>query len=311
VIFSPFLDSILIFGSAYLLVAWSVHLSFFSGQLFFGQMGLMLVSAYSTGYSLIHGWGLILSILAGVVASCAFAAVFGLLSLKLADFPLAIGSIALAEAFRLGIPGFNVFGGLPGIDVPIVMTLKWALVLVLIAAVGLIYFHRSLTSRYVLAMAKDERAARTFGVRAGRLKMLIMLQTGVLCGLGGAVYGAYSGVVEPTFFSFAQLIQFVTFAVVGGSGVVAGSVVGVLLLWVAPQYGGFLNGWTLLVSAVVGIVILLTLPNGLVGDLLNPSDGRLQRGVQQLRRRSDRADTASPAPATPPGDPMSVVKSDG
>jgi len=123
---------------------------------------------------------------------------------------------------------------------------------------------RTAVGRQILALGGNEEAARLSGLNTGRLKTVAYGLSGILAGLAGAIYAAYSGQGDPRA-GVAYELQAVAAAVVGGcsltggSGSIPGVCLGVLLLQVT------LNAILVVVrrdatqwqGLVVGVVVIL------------------------------------------------------
>jgi branched-chain amino acid transport system permease protein len=265
---TPYLESLIVFGAAYALVAAAVHIPLLAGHLFLPQVGLMLVAAYTGGALARDGVPWIAAAAAGIGASVVAAGVIGMLGLRLTDFPLAIATVAVAEALRLVITSTGILGGVTGLSgIPSVATWVTALAGIAAAMALLAYFHSSYVSRAAIALGGDETAARAFGVRPGRVKLQVALLSGLLCGAGGVLYAAYVRFLNPEFFGFETLVFILVFTVVGGSRSMLGPFLGVTLLWLLPEYMVFLEDYRLIAYSVVVIAILAIQPGGLVAIL--------------------------------------------
>ncbi|WP_144121206.1 ABC transporter permease subunit [Catellatospora sichuanensis] len=240
----------------------------------------------------------------GAVAGCAAAAgsavLVGLPALRLRGIALAATTLAFAlaaEAWLLRLPW--LLGD--GVSAPKPVWTGYALVLakdyylfaLLMLMLALWLAHRLRAGgfgRVVLALRDNEDAARALGVPAPRRKLQVYAAAGALAGLGGVVIGHGQTQVTVNSFPAVAGIDVVALTVVGGLGLLGGSILGALLLVGLPglvELGIFGQaaltlGW---------LLVVVVMPGGL-GEPLARLVGRLPggRGRRAGRPRVSRAD---------------------
>lgn len=142
--------------------------------------------------------------------------------------------------------------------------------LVLIAAGVAVATHlflaHSQVGRQVYALGSNPVAAPLRGIRAGRVTLLVFAISGALAGLAGVMYASRFGYVNPGItgqgFEFDVIAAVVVggVSINGGSGTVAGTVLGVLLLGlvsVALPILGVTAFWQGVVTGAVIVAALL------------------------------------------------------
>src|SRR2546428_11427156 len=77
--------------------------------------------------------------------------------------------------------------------------------------------------------------AESFGVDAGRLKIIMFVYAALLASVSGWLYAHLQRFVNPTPFGINQGIEYLFMAVVGGAGSVWGAVVGATLITLTKQ----------------------------------------------------------------------------
>jgi branched-chain amino acid transport system permease protein len=127
----------------------------------------------------------------------------------------------------------------------------------------------------LLAIREDEDTSKMLGVPTEQLKALGFVVSASLVGMLGATY-AYSlgyfttGSVFRVDFSLNMII----YCLIGGIGTIAGPIVGAALMLLLTQIVlGQLLEWHLLVTGLVVVAIVLTMPDGIMG-LLRSLSGR-------------------------------------
>jgi branched-chain amino acid transport system permease protein len=89
---------------------------------------------------------------------------------------------------------------------------------------------RSRQGRAMMAVRDRDLSAEAIGVELSQTKSKVFAMCGALAGLSGAIYGGYIQSVTPEFFNLNLSIQYVAMMIVGGSGTIAGSVMGALVV---------------------------------------------------------------------------------
>jgi branched-chain amino acid transport system permease protein len=141
--------------------------------------------------------------------------------------------------------------------------------LLLVTAIASFLILRSRFGYGLLAIREDEDTAKMLGVPTEQLKALGFVASAALVGMLGATY-AYSlgyfttGSVFRVDFSLNMII----YCLIGGIGTIAGPIVGAaVMLFLTQVVLGRLLDLHLLVTGLVVIVIVLSMPDGIMGLL--------------------------------------------
>jgi len=199
------------------------------------------------------------------------------------------------ESVTGGFNGLKGIPGLPGLDSYTAAYYVAAVALVL-STLGVAWLYRAPLGVLWAALAHNERRVVLFGFDTNRLKAVAFGVSGLLAGIGGALYAPQQGLVTPQLCGFALSTDLVIWAAVGGRGRLLGPVLGALLI------GALTSGlrdrfqfWEITI-AIVFILVVLLFPQGLIGVF-----APLERWMGTRRRRSepiaapDRADSAGGA----------------
>ncbi len=147
--------------------------------------------------------------------------------------------------------------------------------------------HLTPIGRQMRAIADNPDLARACGIRSGRVLLALWAVVGVLCALGGMMFGV-KAVVMPEL-GWELLIPAFAAMILGGIGSPAGAVAGGVLLGIASELSVPLVGpsYKIVVAFAVLLLVLLLRPRGLFGKAIarEVADDRLPR-----RRRHRRAD---------------------
>lgn len=148
-----------------------------------------------------------------------------------------------------------------------------ALLLVALLAAGTWWLERSRFGQFLVALREDEEAAEASGVPTFRCKVTIIALSAACTALAGTFYAQFLLFIAPdTVFSFSNTISMMLGTIVGGSGTVAGPILGSLVFGILSDVLRTLpfadsREWasTLgMLYALALMLVVLRLPNGLV-----------------------------------------------
>jgi branched-chain amino acid transport system permease protein len=268
----PYLNTFLIILFMYILLAQSYDvLGGYTGYINLGHIAFFGVGAYAFGITWNAGLSLYLSFLAGVVAAIIFAALisFPFFRLRGAYYSLAaFALVKLMEHLTLNLPsltqgsdGLKVFEGNRMIPM---YYLSLFLVVAVIAVTYLIT--RSKLGLAMASIREEEEIAFDFGVPVQRIKTTALIICASFAGLMGAFYTWYTIFINPSMvFGTEIALMPIAMAMLGGSGVIIGPVIGATFLFIVEE-----TLWTRLAylhTAAYGVVIVLVglfMPGGLV-----------------------------------------------
>jgi len=225
----------------------------YAGQLSLGTAAFMAVGAFATyNFELrVPGMPILVSfILAGVCAAIV-GIIFGLPSLRIKGFYLAVSTLAcqffVIWAFnRIGWFSNNSASGV--ITAQKVQILgytfdspaaKYLLTLSIVAALALAAKNlmRSKTGRAFMAVRDMDVAAEVIGVPMVRTKLLAFAISSFYCGVAGALYAfTYLGTVEPEAFTLDLSFRILFMVIIGGVGSILGSFLGAGFITLLPIF---------------------------------------------------------------------------
>jgi|SRR6185295_13937567 len=257
------------------LLALSVYATLACGQLSLANAGFMAIGAYTGALLTFHAKGLpFVAVLAAAALAPAIVAVpLGLPVLRLRGVFLAIATVGFGEVVRLFFVNWDFTNGALGLVAIPQRTRLWTIVLALAVALYVLGRLRGSRTGYALeAIREDETAARTMGIYTTGHKMAMLVLGAALAGLAGGLEAHFTFMVAPGGYRFERVVDWLVQAVVGGTTVFYGPVIGAAFLTVLPEilreagarlglapgpFRMFLNGAILL-------AVILYLPNGLV-----------------------------------------------
>lgn len=270
-----------IYTAIFSIVAIGLNLLFGNaGQISLGHAGFFAIGAYGAAV-LMKNFGV--PFLGALVIAALAAAMVGMLigyaALRLKGHYLAMATLAfglivfglLVEVEYTGstsgiidIPPISLFG-YEIVEPRGVYLFSWAVV----AAIYLISLSllSSRVGRALTAIREDELAAATSGIDVARYKIQVFTISAAYAGIAGAIYAAYMGLINPFSFGVGPSITFLMMIVVGGLGSVPGSVLGVAILTILPEFGREWENYRLAGYGVLLVLLIVFAPKGLAGIL--------------------------------------------
>jgi branched-chain amino acid transport system permease protein len=287
-----------------------------------GQMGFI-----NLGHFAFYGIGgytfaILLSGGTAIWIALAAALIVSLITAVIVSFPLfrlrgdyfAFATLALLPLCQ--ILAFNLeplTGGSAGIPLPphyvLVPAYYLALGVAVVTFIVSVVIDRVRFGYALKAIRNDEGAAALSGVRILPVKVAVLALSAVFAGLAGAVQTWQLGYLDPpsAFGLEAGLIP-IAMALLGGSGLLLGPLLGVIVLGVAHHL--LLVKLTILQTAVYGAIILLV-GRFMPGGLLRAFGSSSQTLPRKQTRESKGGVEAEAAQATPAKLPFGRVDAEG
>ncbi|MGO1973659.1 MAG: branched-chain amino acid ABC transporter ATP-binding protein/permease [Propionibacteriaceae bacterium] len=266
-------DSTLVFIALGAIFAFSFYAVLVAGQLSLGQAGFASIAAFSSAILAPDPdtFGdlptLLVAIAIGMVVGAVAAVVLGLPTMHLRGVFLAIATLGFAEAVRIVILNQERTGGAQGMRVPKVLDPVMAWVILAVVAYWFWRMARSRYGRALEAIREDELAARAMGIDVGRHRLAAFVTSGAVAGLYGVLWAFFVRLIAPADFNFAAAIDGLVTAVVGGSTMFLGPLLGSGFQTLVPEIQrglGIEAGWIRpFLSGVLLLVVILFLPGGL------------------------------------------------
>jgi len=269
----PYLLRILILSSIFAIFAasWDL-LSGFTGQMNFGHALFFGVSAYTAALLNLHAhlppWG---SIPLGALAAVVTGLIIGIpclrlrgtyLALTTLSFPIILMGIVFAipqvTGGELGISGLQRLSGSRVTDYYIAVVLMLALCTIMWKIT------QSNTGLIFHAIREDELAARTAGINTTRYKLLAFCLSGFFAGISGGLYAHFMRIAGPANLEVSMSFTVVIWAVFGGVVTIYGPVGAVFILFPLLELFHFWPKLRMLMFALVVLLILLYMPDGLL-----------------------------------------------
>jgi branched-chain amino acid transport system permease protein len=284
--------------SYYVLLALGLNVVVgFAGLLDLGYVGFFAVGAYTVALltspdSILHtDWAWLAAVPVGLAVTMVAGLLLGWPTLRLRGDYLAIVTLGFAEIIRIfatsadtlrGDRGFTDIPHPPGkfsdgkpiFGVADATPYFWlGLTLIILVVLGVRNLDRSRVGRSWLAVREDEEAAEIMGVRTIKYKLWAFAIGAFIGGLGGVLFAGTQGFINSGTFLLQFSILVLAGVVMGGSGNIAGAILGgALISYIPDRLRGIsdpffhtdLYGFRFAIFGVVIIVIMVFRPQGLI-----------------------------------------------
>jgi branched-chain amino acid transport system permease protein len=232
----------------------------YAGQLSLGTAAFMAVGAFMAyNFMLRLPWlGIIPSFILAGLCAAAVGVVFGLPSLRIKGFYLAVATLA-CQFFVLWalqrVPWFTNYSSSGVITAQEVSILgfafdtparKYLFTLAVVAVMALLAKNlmRSEMGRAFMAVRDMDVAASVIGIPMMKTKLLAFAISSFYCGVAGALYAyTYLGTVEPEAFTLDLSFRILFMIIIGGVGSILGSFLGAAFITLFPIFLNLAAGW--------------------------------------------------------------------
>lgn len=243
----------------YAIIGLSMNLTNgFAGQFSLGQAGFMAIGAYAVGVFTVPvelranvfyavpinpliadiQMPLWLALIVGGLAAALVAFLIGTPVLRLRGDYLAIATLGFSEIIRIVITNAQSFtNGALGIkDIPALNDVRYIFVATAITFIFITALVNSSYGRAFKAIREDEIAAEAMGIDLFWHKNLAFMLSAFFAGIGGGLYAALLGTVDPKNFLFTLTYNFLLIIVLGGMGSITGSMLGSIIVTAGLEY---------------------------------------------------------------------------
>ncbi|HWD07476.1 MAG TPA: branched-chain amino acid ABC transporter permease [Actinomycetota bacterium] len=263
------------------LLTLSMYITLRAGMLTLANVGFMAVGAYTS--VLLHinvGVPVPLAVLAGCLAAAVLAVPIGLPVLRLSGIFLAIATIGFGEVVVSAILNIPITGEGLGLSVPGASTSLLPIYLSLaLAGVMLWRMTQTRLGRGWDAIREDPLAAAAQGIDVARYRLIAFVLGAALAAFAGAMEAHINFFIDTNLYSFTRVVDVLVFAAFGGTGRVAGPVVGSTVLTSLPEVVRFAQSYRDVVYGALLIVVVIFRPQGLLGGKV---------GIRRLLRQGQR-----------------------
>ncbi len=257
-------------------MAWNL-LGGYCGQVSFGHAAFFGTGAYCSGIIAMKlkwsmWWGFLLSIPVNLVV----ALVMGFIVLRLRGPYFVLATLAIGEVFRICAENIDLTNGNLGILIErtwVAKTQYYYVILILAVITYLIvkFITESRWGYYFVAIREDQDAAESLGIDTTLYKTIALTVSAVITGFAGSFYMVYMGYIDPqVVFSLGEVsILMIMVVMVGGVATYWGPFIGAGIMVLLAEIIRSIPKLGVAHQTLFGIlliVIIIYLPNGLVGD---------------------------------------------
>ena len=232
----------------------------YAGQLSLGTAAFMAVGAFMAYNVMLRlPWlGVIPSFIVGGLSAAAVGVLFGLPSLRIKGFYLAVATLAcqffvLWALQRFGwFTNYSTSGVITAQPVEILgfafntpeRKYLFTLAVVAVMALAAKNLMRSETGRAFMAVRDMDVAAAVVGIPMMKTKLLAFAISSFYCGVAGALYAyTYLGTVEPEAFTLDLSFRILFMIIIGGVGSILGSFLGAAFIILFPILLNLASTW--------------------------------------------------------------------
>jgi len=269
---NPYDLRILILASIFAIFAasWDL-LAGFTGQMNFGHALFFGVAAYTSALVNLHtGLPIWLTIPIGALAAVLAGLVVGIPCLRLRGPYLALATLA----FPLILTGIifvfpDITGGelgVSGIDrLAGSRVTEYYIAITLMISLGFIMWKITASKTGILfhAIREDEVTARASGINTTKYKLLAFCLSGLFAGIAGGLYVHFMRIAGPSTLELMLSFQAIIWAIFGGIATIYGPIAGVFIIYPLLEFADFLPEWRMLLFAIIVMLALLFMPEGI------------------------------------------------
>jgi len=278
-IFSSYNINIFVVAGLYVILALGLNLTTgFAGQVSLGHAAFYAIGAYTAAIlSTRFGFSLWLTLPISAVVTLVAGALLGLPSLRVKEDFLAVVTMGLGLIIQSLALNLKITGGPMGIGniKPLAVFghpvgafgfLVFELIVIVVLTFVLSRLVNSRVGRALLAVREDETVAETLGINATRYKVLAFAIGAMYAGIAGSLFAHYFTYISPDSFGFMESATILCMVVLGGLGSIKGSIIGAIILSVAPELMRGLADYRILIYGLLLVVMMRYRPQGLFGN---------------------------------------------
>lgn len=247
----------------------------YSGNVSFGHAAYFAIGGYACAILLTtYQWPLIISFPAAVVLAGVSAAFVGYFCIRLTDIYFAMLTLAFSMlVWSVALKWRDVTGGddgFVGVAVPDLIAGRnsyfyFTLIVVTLSTAVLWVICHSAFGRTLVAVRENRTRAGFVGVNTRMMRLVAFIVAGTFAGIAGALLGMYNRgmFIENAFWTESAQVLIMT--LLGGMFSFFGPAIGAAVLYLLNVYINEYTEYWPTVLGVILLVILLFLPEGLVG----------------------------------------------
>lgn len=269
-LFNAYNARIIINIGIYIIMALGLNLiTGVTGQLSLGHAAFMSLGAYASSLLTMKlGVPFGFALLGGALTAALFGVLLGFPTLRLTGDYLAMATLGFAEIVRVVLTNMEITGGALGLSpIPQKTNLLLVFVFVILVVFAMVRIENSRFGRALMAIREDEIAAEAMGINTLRYKIMAFAIGSFCAGLGGSLYAHFITYINPVDFNFNKSIEILNMVVLGGMGSIPGTILGSIVLTIAPEFLRFVEQYRMLFYGALLVILMIFRPNGLLGGV--------------------------------------------
>ena len=264
--------------------AWNL-LSGFGGMTSLGQQLFVGLAGYSVAIAT-SLWKLpfSLGIAMGVIVSVIVAALLSPMLFRMKGMYFAIATWIAAEAAQKIFLDWKYVAQGAGMTIRIIpypdifRLYELSLILCVIVLLIIAGLLRSRLGLGLMAMRDNAQASATIGINLFRIRFIVYEIAAMLTALTGAVFFINKGVIYPeSGFSVSWTVSVVFICVIGGTGTIAGPVIGAIIYVLLQEFLAHYPGWSNVMLGLITILVIRFMPGGIIRSLLKLKKNLLRK----------------------------------
>ncbi len=265
-----------------------VWLTFYIGRINIGQGAFALAGGYVSAILITkYGFSFWMTIPLSGLFCAVMAVVIGLPILRLRGVYFAMITLTLTEVARLAALALPITNGARGIssiplpgelsifgltiipDFSTVANVKLAFyylatILMVVSFAGLYRLVNSRVGHLCRSLQQNEELASSIGVNIAYLRVIAFAISSFLGGISGAIFVAISRSIYPASFPVKDSVDFMLNCFLGGLGYVFGPMLGTFMIYFGWDLLFTTGKYQLLIYSAILIMLIVTLPNGIL-----------------------------------------------
>ena len=247
----------------------------FSGNVSFGHAAYFAIGGYANAILLTtYGWSLIFAFPAAVVLSGVAAAFVAYFCTRLTDIYFAMLTLAFSMlVWAIAFKWRSVTGGddgFVGVTVPAFIDTRvpffyFTLIVVTTSCIILWLICHSAFGQSLIAVRENLTRAGFIGVNTRLMRGIAFVIAGTFAGVAGAIFAMYNRGVYTESAFWAESAQVLIMTLLGGMYSFFGPAIGAAALYLLERFSNEYTEYWPTVLGVILLIIVLVLPEGLVG----------------------------------------------
>lgn len=278
-ILNSYFINILVVSGIYVILTLGLNLTTgFAGQVSLGHAAFYAIGAYTAGIlSATFGFSIWITLPVAAVTTWIIGALLGLPSLRVKEDFLAVVTMGLGLIVQSLMLNLKITGGPMGIGniKPVAIAghvfgmfefFIFELIIICILTFTMIRMVNSRFGRALMAIREDETVADTLGINTTKYKVIAFAIGATYAGIAGTLFAHYFTYVSPDTFGFMESAIILSMVVIGGLGSIRGSIIGAVILSIAPELLRGLKDYRILIYGLLMVIIMRFRPQGLFGN---------------------------------------------